>query len=188
MTEAKSLRGGTTKGGKDSGAPADGKRRGGMRSMGQLVPKLTRPILGKHGFAAAEILLDWPAIVGEDLSRVCRPDRLSFPRGRRNGGTLLLRVLSSAATELQHESPRLLERVNRYFGYAAVDRLKLIQAPLGGLPSRPAAPRPPTRTADPAALAALHERLAGVDDQDLRETLERLGASVLAESRDPPEK
>ena len=42
-----------------------------------------------------------------------------------------LRVASGGlAMELQHFEPVLVERINAYFGYPAVARVKLIQGPL----------------------------------------------------------
>ena len=176
--------------GEGNGNQPEQRRGGKARSLGQLLPGLTKPILGKQGAALADILLEWPLIAGEALAGICRPDRLVFPRGRRNGGTLHLRVVSAAALELQHESPRLIERVNRYFGYAAVDRLRLVHAPLGPESTRPRKTRAgrATRAVSPAERAELRRRVAGVEDPELRETLERLGAAVLAEAREPAEK
>ena len=77
-------------------------------------------------------------------------------RSRSNGGaradgeptepaTLVLRVEGPSAIEIQHMSSVILERVNRFFGWQAVGRLALRQAPLSRR-ERPAKPK-----ADPEA-------------------------------------
>ena len=56
------------------------------------------------------------------------PDRRR--RRRPQPGTLVLRVEGPAAIEIQHLTGVILERVNRFFGWQAVDRLAIRQAPL----------------------------------------------------------
>ncbi len=77
------------------------------------------------------------------------------------------------ALEIQHTSDIILERVNRFFGWNAVGRLALRQAPL----SRPVRPK---RRSGPDAreIAAVAETLPTIDDENLRTALARLGASI----------
>jgi hypothetical protein len=76
------------------------------------------------------------------------------------------------AIEIQHLSPVILERVNRFFGWRAVGRLALRQAPLARRPEPPVRPAP-----DPQAAARLAATL-DVADEDLRNALARLGAAI----------
>ena len=66
------------------------------------------------------------------------------------------------------------ERVNRFFGWSAVGRLALRQAPLSR--RRPAARLPRARTRRRSRKVA--ETLAAVEDEELRAALARLGASI----------
>ncbi|WP_254434946.1 DUF721 domain-containing protein [Magnetospirillum sp. UT-4] len=153
----------------------DDRRTYGMVSIAVPAERVTRPAFGRHGFAGAALVVDWPAIVGSAVAAHTLPLRIKFPPKERTGGTLEVKVASSAfATELQHLEPLILERINGYFGWQAVARLKLRHGPL---PKRAAAAAPPPPDAEAA------ERLAGtlarVDDPDLRAALERLGRHVL---------
>jgi hypothetical protein len=85
----------------------------------------------------------------------------------------MLRVEGPMALEIQHASDVILERVNRFFGWSAVGRLALRQAPLSRR-TRPAA----SRTPDPMAVAKVAETLTSVEDEQLRSALARLGASI----------
>jgi hypothetical protein len=82
-------------------------------------------------------------------------------------------VEGPAALEIQHASDTLLERVNRFFGWSAVGRLALRQAPLSRR-ERPSTPDPP----DPKLVAEVAETLSAVEDEELRAALARLGASI----------
>ena len=77
------------------------------------------------------------------------------------------------ALEIQHSSDAILQRVNRFFGWSAVGRLALRQAPLSrrAPPKRAAAP-------DPKAVAEVAKTLSAVEDDELRDALARLGASI----------
>ena len=77
------------------------------------------------------------------------------------------------ALEIQHSSDVILQRVNRFFGWSAVGRLALRQAPLSRR-NRPAAARPPA----PQEVAKVAETLDAVEDEELRAALARLGASI----------
>ena len=78
------------------------------------------------------------------------------------------------AMELHYESPRLIERLNGYFGYGAISAIKIVQGaftpPLSAPKSAPAMA--------PGEEAALKERLAGIAEGGLKEALARLGAGV----------
>jgi hypothetical protein len=87
-------------------------------------------------------------------------------------GTLILRVEGPAAIEIQHLANVVCERVNRFVGWRAVERIALRQAPL-----RRAARRTP-RTADPAVTASIAASMPEIDDDDLKQALARLGAAV----------
>jgi len=142
------------------------------QSLGSLLPKVARPVLGRHGLAAGGIVADWPAIVGAQLAECCLPMRLVFPPGERADGTLYLRVQGSLALELQHLEPVVLERINSYFGYRAVIRLKIQQGPV---PRPPRAKPPPIPAADDPAI---DDAVSGVADKELRRRLRQFGHAL----------
>ncbi|MEE2689305.1 MAG: DciA family protein [Pseudomonadota bacterium] len=155
-------------------------RGGPPRAVAQLVPRLTEKALGKRGLAHANLIVDWPAIVGPEIANECQPEKLAFPRGERSRGVLHLRASGPVALEVQHDTPRLLERINGYFGYRAVTEIRLIQAQSKTIEK---IPKPQYRTPAAAELNALETTLAHVEDAELRETLNRLGSAILSESR-----
>ena len=50
--------------------------------------------------------------------------------GQKKGATLVLRVEGPAALEVQHQAPQIIERINSYFGYRAIEDIRILQAPL----------------------------------------------------------
>jgi hypothetical protein len=155
-------------------------RRGSLRALAAEVPRLAAPVLGKRGLGEAQLIAQWSAIVGADLAEKLSPDRLSFPRGERRDGTLRLRVAPGWALEVQHREPQLVERINAFFGYRAIAKLTLIQAPPTAT-GRPARPTP--RPLAPSERQALDHRLEDIEDPALRDALRRLGAAVIGSAK-----
>ena len=131
----------------------------------------------RKGFASTEIIARWADIVGAEIAAHSEPIKINWPRPAGEEppepATLVLRVEGPAAIEIQHLSAVILERVNRFFGWQAIGRLALRQAPL----RRREPPTPPS-VPDPAAAARIAEGLLGVEDEDLRQALARLGAAI----------
>jgi len=131
----------------------------------------------KQGFAARELVTRWAEIAGREIAAHSEPLKLQWPRpveGQpQEPATLVLRVEGPMALEIQHSSDVILERVNRFFGWSAVGRLALRQAPL----SRRDRPKP-SAAPDAKAVAEVAKTLSSVEDEELRDALARLGASI----------
>ncbi len=130
----------------------------------------------RQGFASAELVTRWTDIVGPEIAAHAEPLKVQWPRAVGNKapepGTLVLRVDGPTAIEIQHLANVILERVNRFFGWQAVDRLALRQAPLSWRGKKAA------KVPDPEAAAHIAATLHEIGDDELRDALARLGAAV----------
>ena len=145
------------------------------RPLADLTTGLLAESFRKQGFASSELIVRWETIVGSEVASHAEPLKIQWPR-RSEGehpepGTLVLRVDGPAAIEIQHMSRVILERVNRYFGWGAIDRIAIRQAPLRGQP------RKPDRSLDPLAIQQVADTLPDTDEA-LKMALARLGAAV----------
>ena len=136
----------------------------GPRALGALLPPITRPAFRRRAPAAAQLMADWPAIVGPALAAVAHPRRLS-------GGTLTLGCTGPQALELQHLAAALIDRINAQLGRVTVERLRFVQEAPAAAPAGP-----PARVRREAAAVP---QVAGLPPGDLRAALERLGQAVL---------
>ena len=131
----------------------------------------------RQGFAARELVTRWADIAGPEVAAYSEPLKIQWPRpveGQpQEPATLVLRVEGPMALEIQHASDVILQRVNRFFGWSAVGRLALRQAPLSRRNRSPA-----IRAPDPKSVAEVAETLSSVEDEELRAALARLGASI----------
>ena len=86
----------------------------------------------------------------------------------------------ATALMLTHDMPQVIERINGFFGWAAIGRIRILQRPLTP-PRRKAPPR--LRALTNAEEAELSEVLRPVEGTALGAALEKLGRAVLAKSR-----
>lgn len=157
----------------------DTPRRGHARSCGELVGDVGGMAFRKFGFVQNSVVSRWPEIVGERYAKVSLPESIRFPAGRKSGGTLTLLVEGAHAPLLQHLGPMIIERVNRFFGYAAIAKVAFRQGRLPTATPRQARPQPA-----PVPIA-LGEGLCAIADPELRACLESLAGHIAA-TRGPP--
>ena len=163
------------------GALRDVERRRGLAPVAAAAARVAAPLLKKRGLAEARIVTDWRAIAGDLVSERSAPERLVRARQADGaaGGTLRLRVAGSWALEFQHIAPELIARINAYFGYPAVARIQIVQAPLPA--ARRAPPRPAPLSAE--AEASLADKAAKIEDPELRARVIALGRALEQRAR-----
>ncbi|MEM7508452.1 MAG: DciA family protein [Pseudomonadota bacterium] len=146
----------------------------------------------KKGFAEPDVLLRWAEAVGTHLAGLCQPVKVSY--GGAIGATLTVKVDGGHAPEVAHQAPKIIERINSFYGYRAISRLKLTQATgmagrahgfaedaarfEGPPPSRRGAQF--AREPDPAAVRKAKNLTSEIRDPDLRDALSRMSAWVLS--------
>lgn len=149
------------------------------RAAGELVGDIGAQSFRRFGFVQHSIVSRWSDIVGDRYAKVSCPESIKFPAGRKAGGVLTLMVDGAHAPLIQHLTPMIVERVNRFFGYAAINRIVFRQ----GKPPAPAAK--PERTRLRPVPKELGEGLREIADPELRHCLESLAAQIAASSGPP---
>ncbi|HEY7006244.1 MAG TPA: DciA family protein [Sphingomicrobium sp.] len=149
------------------------------RAAGELVGAVGDQSFRRFGFIQGSIVSRWAEIVGERYAKVSTPESIRFPTGRKAGGALTLLVEGAHAPLMQHLTPMIVERVNRFYGYSAINRIVFKQ----GKPPAPAPKvvRPQLRPVP----KELGEGLREIADPELRACLESLAARIGASSGPP---
>lgn len=140
---------------------------GGPRSIGALLPAVTRPAFRSRSAGAAQLMADWPTIVGPALAAVSVPRQLAR-------GSLTLACSGPVAMELQHLSGQLAERINAHYGRVMVEQLRFVQA---------AAPVLAKVAAPPKTLPPVPVAIPDMKDGALRDALAALGGAVAQATR-----
>ena len=155
-------------------------RGGEARQIADLMPAIGRTAFRRFGFVQSSVVTRWPEIVGERHARHCAPESIRFAPGEKAEGILQLVVTPAHAPMIQHVVPDIIDRVNRFFGYRAVARVKLrqgeVQAPKAKSPAQPGtAAAPPSLKPIPMELG---DSLRDIGDPELRAVLESLARSL----------
>jgi len=158
-----------------SAKPYSRPRGGSARVIGDLMPEIGRTAFRRFGFVQSSVVTRWPEIVGPQHARVCAPESIRFPPGEKSEGIMQLIVTPAHAPLIQQVVPEIMERVNRFFGYRAISRIKLRQGAV-----KPPAPNAPAKA--PPSLKPipmeLGDSLRDIGDPELRTVLESLARSM----------
>lgn len=150
-------------------------RGGPAKPVADLVPQIGRAAFRRFGFVQSSVVTRWPEIVGTTHAKVCAPESIRFPPGEKSEGIMQLVVLPAHAPLIQHVIPEIIERVNRFFGYKAVARVKLRQGAVKAPDVGSTRSLPPSLKPIPMDLG---EGLRDIGDPELRTVLESLARSV----------
>jgi hypothetical protein len=145
------------------------------RPVAELIAGTLDPIARKRGLARAELLAWWPEIVGAAYAGRTAPERIRWPRDG-TAATLIVRCDPALSLRFAHETDRVRERLNAYFGYPAVGAVRIVQQAIGA--ERAARPKPERQ---PQISAAVEGRLDRVEGP-LRDSLRTLARNILARS------
>ena len=106
------------------------RKRGFERTSGLLQSRI-RTASESRGFSETRLLTHWADIVGEDLSKMCEPVKVSYTKGG-FGASLTILTTGAFAPMLQAQLPSLKDRVNSVYGFNAISRIHITQtAPVG---------------------------------------------------------
>ena len=97
----------------------------GLRSFKDTLPKNIKRIIIKKGHIFSETLNNWKYIVGDDLFRVCYP-KLFKNSNKLGASYLLVMVKRGHEVDMEYSKKRILDKMNSYFGYSVVEKLKLV--------------------------------------------------------------
>jgi hypothetical protein len=144
------------------------------RAVADMLPSVGGAAFRRFGFVQSSIVSRWREIVGERYAGVSSPESIRFPAGKRSNGVLHLVVEGAHAPMMQHVAPVVVERVNRFFGYPAIERVQFRQGivRIAGTAARRA---PPSIRPIPAELG---DSLRTIADPELRACLESLARGV----------
>ena len=153
------------------------------RPLADFATRLLSPVVERKAGMTLDLLASWESLAGPDHAAHTRPERLKWPRADAEEfrpATLVVACEGAHAVFFQHEASRLVERVNAFFGFAAVERVQIVQKPL---PERTERPAPAAPQLDAREERSLRRDLTRVSDDGLRDALARLGRGVRSEKR-----
>ncbi|MBZ6075977.1 DUF721 domain-containing protein [Microvirga puerhi] len=153
------------------------------RPLAEFLDVCLGPSLAAQGFASSDVIVAWPDIVGDRLAEFTQPLKIEWkrkaahadPDARPDPATLVVRVESAFALEMQHLAPVVMDRVNTYYGWRCIGKLVLKQGPVRRIEK----PRPVPRPLTEADRERLSTATRPIEEEPLRAALDRLGEAIV---------
>ncbi len=161
--------------------PKQPKRRLG-KSLGDAIRWASKPIYKKRSQLEQRIFSEWNLVVGDEIAGYSIPEKMS----RRNGELCLVVAADSmAALTLQHQEPKILERIATYFGYRGIHRLMIQQKPHLFMDRFANIPSPfPVEKMQVALPKELTNEINRGENEELKEALNRLAEQFHARRKE----
>jgi hypothetical protein len=160
------------------------------RPLSAMVPGLTRDVFGTRNQLFGKMLAAWQQIAGADVAAQSLPIDLKFQRRPKTAAdkpagpgqaVLHLAVAPAYALELSYQKGLLIERLNMFFGYAAIKDIKIVQH--SEVMNNKPAPLPPARPLTATESQKLAGMVAGIQEKDLQTALENLGKAIISRQK-----
>jgi hypothetical protein len=156
--------------------------RKGEKQISEVANALIDPVLSRRAGINTALLGSWDEIVGEDFADCSRPEKIAWARRGQYGeenryqpGVLTIACEGSRALFLTHAQGELIQRINSFFGFAAVNQIRIVQKPVSLAVKRSRKPVP----LKGEAARKLEAMMDGIEGEKLRQAIERLGTAVL---------
>ena len=162
--------------------------RKGALQIAELTNTLLDPILAKRAGINTMLLGIWDEIVGPEFADCSRPDKIIWSQQRNLGagyseqggglspGQLTIACEGSRALFLSHQQDEILQRINSFFGFPAINRIKIVQKVVVKHELR----RKKPRKLSSLEQKKLTEMVDEIEDDRLKEALTKLGKAVLS--------
>lgn len=157
-------------------------------AVSDLASAILDPVLRKRAGISIELVQSWEEIAGPRLAERSRPEKIQWPRRMHEDvpfepAVLVVACEGTAALYLQHETGEIIARVNAFLGFSAIGRIRIVQKPMTDKTPKP---RPRLRALSQDEKTKLAGTVRKIDNEGLRASLERLGATILGAGRPKP--
>ena len=144
--------------------------------LSKQMASLTKKLVGTRGFSNADLLLHWSDIVGEEMAKGVKPDKMTYPKGDREQAVLHVRVSAgSFAVVVEHQKNIILEKINTFLGYNAVSDIKIKQE---ALEMKTDETKQEEINLSKEQSIELSKKLENIKDEQLREKLFNIGKRI----------
>ena len=153
------------------------------KKIGETLTKVNKKYSDKFGKNEFLIISKWPQIVGSFFSDHSEPDRITRITEGFNEleepilkHFLHVKVSPAAAVEFQHYKDTILEKINSFFGYKAIEDLRLQQNFTPKSSDKNTNKNAVTISAEEKEL--IKNEIQLIHDEDLQKSIVNLGASI----------
>ena len=155
-------------------------RKHGFKKASVLLKKNIQKASESRGFAQSRVLTHWSEIVGEEISSVSIPTKVSYKTDGL-GATLTILTSGSSGPILEMQKEFIRTKINAVYGYNAVQKIKITQSsPLALIRKNENSKRIISKKnkSEVEISTSLEKAVNEIDDKNLRQALEELAINV----------
>ena len=155
-------------------------RKNGFKKASVLLKKNIQKVSESRGFAQFRVLTHWSEIVGEEISSVSIPTKVSYKTDGL-GATLTILTSGSSGPILEMQKEFIRTKINAVYGYNAVQKIKITQSsPLALIRKNENPKSVISKKNEPKVeiSTSLEKAVNEIDDKNLRLALEELAINV----------
>lgn len=160
--------------------------RKGVNQIAEIANGIIDPVLARRAGINTALLGSWDEIAGESFADCTRPEKIAWPRrgdlpeeGGHRPGVLTIACEGARALFLSHAQGELIARINGFFGYPAIGQIRIVQKPVSNASLKPSRPR----KLEGEKARRLEGMMEGIENENLRRAIERLGTGVFSAKR-----
>ena len=155
-------------------------RKHGFKKASVLLKKNIQKSSESRGFAQSRVLTHWSEIVGEEISSVSIPTKVSYKTDGL-GATLTILTTGSSGPILEMQKEFIRTKINAVYGYNAVQKIKITQSSPLALMRKNENPKSIILKKNKPKVeisTSLEKAVNEIDDKNLRQALEELAINV----------
>jgi hypothetical protein len=154
------------------------------KHVSEFAVSILQDVIGRRTGMTMDLIAGWEDIVGEDYANCTMPEKIIWPKRSSDAdpfkpGVLIVACDGAKALFFQHETGQILERLNLFFGFMAIEKIKLVQKPV----AKKTLPRQLPKNLSEREKQRLGEVLSKIDDPKLRQKLEKFGRGVILKNQ-----
>lgn len=156
-----------------------------LRPLNASISQLTSATFSKKFVALGRILNNWNDIIGPELAVKAQPVKIHYRKPKQKGdnpeATLEIAASSADATVLHYQKDLILARINQIFGDSWIKSIRFVHIASNSDDADGIFPYSAPLNSE--EIGRITSALNGIDDDELRKQLEKLGQSVLRKER-----
>lgn len=101
-----------------------------MKDINFVIRNVVKPITKSFSPVLLILIRNWQNIMGEKYYEFCEVERVSFPKGKKNNGTIHINAFNNVISfYIENNKFFILDKINSIFGYGLISDIKIKQLP-----------------------------------------------------------
>ena len=163
-------------------------RKHGFKKASILLKRNIQVASESRGFSQSRVLTHWSEIVGEEISSVSIPTKVSY-KSDGLGATLTILTSGSSGPVLEMQKQFIKDKINAVYGYNAIHKIKITQSsPITLLRKNENSESiiSENKKINVEISPSLEKAVSEIDDKNLRQALEELAINVFTKLGNSP--